>query len=345
MQSFEEYLADLKADLEKGETVGELPYLLFCDAEPNYLEGQTPEEAEARAKRAIEFFQEVGYELTDADCQQVLAGCFHCADVEALLTVGKMLNTSMEVWSGVIDEIFGGLMPRYPDWWLTPELFEDLKTLTRESGLGEIENSDPRVMLATMGVAMKQSECGEEIELGKILETYDYELLPFVKAVEPLCAGYKTTTFIAAETYLESILERGLDKDQIMEELASHDLTESKWVGWEALKAVADHLILIHENGPFAPGQGEWMAEYLNKVRLFYPECTDWDFIVDSAVRMLLESYTVDHDQAALAKYGFSLEELAGVRANDEPALDELDQIEASGEFYPMEHEGDINIS
>lgn len=348
MQSFEQYLVKLKADLEKDETINELPYLLFCDAEPNFLEGQTPKEAGVRTKRALEFFKEVCYEVTDADRQQVLAGCFHCADPEALLTVGRMLGTSTEVWSEVIDEIFGDLMPCYPDWWLTPELLEDLKTLTRESGLDEIENSDPRVMVAAMGVAMKEAEGGDEHELGKILETHGYELLPFVKAVEPLCAGYKTTTYgdveIAAEAYLESTLERGLDKEQIMEELASHDLTESKWVGWTALKAVADYLIRVHENMPFAHGQGEWMAEYLGKIRFFYPECTNWEFISESAERMLNESYTVDHDRAALAKYGFSLEELADAGSNYEPTSDELDQIEASGEFYPMEHEENINI-
>ena len=336
MSNFDQYIRDLKSDFNADKKPEEVLYLLLCDADPSYLEGQSVEEAALRAKRSLEFMTEMKVEVTDKDRQQVLASCFHCADIDALLAVGKVLDTSTEVWNAVVDEIFGDLMPQYPDWWLTPELLEKLKTLTRESGLGEIQNSDPRVMLGVMGAAMKEVERGYEPELGNILGIYGYELLLFVKVVEPLCAGFRTTMSkhndveIAADAYLESILDRGLGIDEVSAELNAHGLGESKWVGWSALKKVADYLIEIHENMPFSPGQGEWMAEYLSKIQLFYPECTSWEFVSRSAEIMLDESYTADSDRAALRRHGFSLEELTGAEMDDEPTLDELNRIENS---------------
>lgn len=342
-KELDSYVDAYRTEKVAGEPLEEVAKMLLTDAS-TFMQGFTPEQVRAYVDRALTAMAELEVELTDADRVEVLSDNFLSMSLEAYRALGEALNATPEVWQQATEETLRAIEDNPDLWFLEYELFERLNAARTQISLEPLRKEDQAVVKALVEGINHFPRTDQAAVVKKVIADYGWDILGFAKAVEACLNGQPMRSErnryhpeVLAEVYLELVFEWGLaSKEYIEEQLRIAGLNDSKLVGWEALKEVAEEEYQIREGGLvyYDPERGDDFASFVYLMDLFgVINVRHSEVIMEAARRMLDDGYCAKGNVEVMKRYGFSLYELARTKPDaieelPEPTADELATIE-----------------
>jgi len=347
-------IAEMRKQHKEGESLCNPLYGLLCD-ETEYMSCST-EIAREVTRAVVDFLTEIKYSGVEVEAQEVFSALFRNCDVEKLVVIGQEFGADKELWEGTIETVLSECITG--DFSFDTGTYEKLVELCTAIGIPPLDWRDPRVCRAIMSQVRYDDHCnGISTGVERFVEWcvfFDTSIIDFVKTAESVCTDIMTEDGVepAAATYVNDLVKRGVNREQMLTELDAHGIRDNKLVGLKALECYAYYVKQAYAE---ILDDADQFIQFVCVMSLFEPGFLGGETVRNAALAQLEDGYANEHIDEKLDTYGLSLhgltmEELPqgdctvqkqrAYVPDEIPTLDQGDVDTVFGEYpnnYPVE--------